>query len=106
MRGGDILIRTAQNAPSNQTESAETHMNGKTPSGKVEMPVAMALLLAQNPRAISSFASMKPLCLRWNWPLWNPDGALNPDDLEGKAELLPRKRGTEERAPQSTGRSR
>ena len=60
MRGGDILIRTAQNAPSNQTESAETDMNGKTPSGKVEMPVAMALLLAQNPRAISSFASMKP----------------------------------------------
>ena len=45
---------------------------------------------------VRSFASLKPLCLRWNWPLWNPDGALNPDELEGKAELMPRKRGTEE----------
>ena len=51
---------------------------------------------------VRSFASVKPLCLRWNWPLWNPDGALNPDDLEGKAELLPRKRGTEEAVDNET----
>ena len=45
---------------------------------------------------VRSFPSLKPLCIRWNWPLWNPDASLNPDELEGKAELMPRKRGTEE----------
>lgn len=51
---------------------------------------------------VRSFASLKSLCLRWNWPLWNPDGALNPDELEGKAELMPRKRGTEEAVDNET----
>ena len=44
---------------------------------------------------VRSFASLKPLCLRWNWPLWNPDGSLNPDELEGKQETRMPKRGTE-----------
>ena len=44
---------------------------------------------------VRSFASVKPLCLRWNWPLWNPDGSLNPDELEGKQEARMPKRGTE-----------
>lgn len=51
---------------------------------------------------VRSFASVKPLCLRWNWPLWNPDAFLNPDELEGKAELMPRKRGTEEAVDNET----
>ena len=51
---------------------------------------------------VRSFASVKPLCLRWNWPLWNPDASLNPDELEGKAELMPRKRGTEEAVDNET----
>ena len=33
---------------------------------------------------VRSFPSVPPICLRWNWPLWNPDGTLNPEDLEGK----------------------
>ena len=44
---------------------------------------------------VRSFASVKPLCLRWNWPLWNPDGSLNPEELEGKQEARMPKRGTE-----------
>ena len=35
---------------------------------------------------VRSFPTVKPLCLRWNWPLWAADGSLNPDELEGKME--------------------
>ena len=36
---------------------------------------------------VRSFPSVQPLCLRWNWPLWNRDDTLNPDELEGKQEI-------------------
>lgn len=36
---------------------------------------------------VRSFPSVSPVCLRWHWPLWDRDDTLNPDDLEGKAEL-------------------
>ena len=35
---------------------------------------------------VRSFPSVKPVCLRWHWPLWDRDDTLNPDDLDGKAE--------------------
>ncbi len=35
---------------------------------------------------VRSFPSVDPICLRWNWPLWNRDDSLNPDDLEGKKD--------------------
>ena len=44
---------------------------------------------------VRSFPTVQPLCLRWNWPLWNADASLNPDDLEGKQESRLPKRGTE-----------
>lgn len=44
---------------------------------------------------VRSFPSVQPVCLRWNWPLWNRDDHLNPDDLEGKAELKRPRTGAE-----------
>ena len=44
---------------------------------------------------VRSFPSVEPVCLRWNWPLWNRDDNLNPEDLDGKAEPKMPKRGTE-----------
>lgn len=44
---------------------------------------------------VRSFPSHDPICLRWNWPLWNRDDTLNPEDLEGKMELKGPKRGAE-----------
>ena len=44
---------------------------------------------------VRSFPSVEPVCLRWNWPLWNRDDSLNPEDLDGKAEPKMPKRGTE-----------
>jgi len=35
---------------------------------------------------VRSFPSVKPICLRWDWPLWNRDDSLNPDDLDGKKD--------------------
>ena len=40
---------------------------------------------------VRSFPSVEPLCLRWNWPLWNRDDNLNPEDLDGKAEVVVKK---------------
>ena len=36
---------------------------------------------------VRSFPSIGPVCLRWNWPLWNRDDSLNPEELEGKQEI-------------------
>ena len=36
---------------------------------------------------VRSFPSVDPVCLRWNWPLWNRDDSLNPEELEGKQEI-------------------
>ena len=44
---------------------------------------------------VRSFPSVEPVCLRWNWPLWNRDDNLNPEDLDGKAEPKMPKRGVE-----------
>lgn len=38
---------------------------------------------------VRSFPSVSPVCLRWNWPLWNRDDSLNPEDLDGKKEERP-----------------
>ena len=38
---------------------------------------------------VRSFPSVDPVCLRWNWPLWNRDDSLNPEDLDGKKEERP-----------------
>lgn len=38
---------------------------------------------------VRSFPSVAPVCLRWNWPLWNRDDSLNPEDLDGKKEDRP-----------------
>lgn len=35
---------------------------------------------------VRSFPSVRPVCLRWNWPVWNRDDALNPEELDGKKE--------------------
>ena len=35
---------------------------------------------------VRSFPSVSPICLRWDWPVWNRDDSLNPEDLEGKKE--------------------
>ena len=35
---------------------------------------------------VRSFPSLKPVCLRWNWPLWNRDDSVNPEELDGKKE--------------------
>ncbi|MCR5414832.1 MAG: AAA family ATPase [Kiritimatiellae bacterium] len=35
---------------------------------------------------VRSFPSVKPVCLRWNWPLWNRDDSLDSAQLEGKKE--------------------
>ena len=40
---------------------------------------------------VRSFPSVEPVCLRWNWPLWNRDDSLNPEDLDGKAEVAVKK---------------
>lgn len=45
---------------------------------------------------VRSFPSVKPLCLHWKWPLWNPDASLNPDDLEGKDIARISKTGAEQ----------
>lgn len=45
---------------------------------------------------VRSFPSVKPLCLRWKWPLWNPDASHNPDDLEGKDIARISKTGAEQ----------
>ena len=45
---------------------------------------------------VRSFPSVKPLCLRWKWPLWNPDASLEPDDLEGKDIARISKTGAEQ----------
>lgn len=44
---------------------------------------------------VRSFPSHDPVCLRWDWPLWNRDDGLNPEDLEGKMEQKGPKRGAE-----------
>ena len=46
--------------------------------------------------AVRSFQSVPAMCLRWNWPLWNRDESLNPEDLDGKSELNVRKSGAEQ----------
>ena len=45
---------------------------------------------------VRSFPSVPPLCLRWDWPLWNRDESLNPGDLDGKVEPSVRKSGAEQ----------
>ena len=45
---------------------------------------------------VCSFPSVKPICLRWKWPLWNPDASLEPDDLEGKDIARISKTGAEQ----------
>ena len=45
---------------------------------------------------VRSFPSVKPICLRWKWPLWNPDASLEPDDLEGKDIARISKTGAEQ----------
>ncbi len=46
---------------------------------------------------VRSFPSVDPICLRWNWPLWDRADELNPEELDGKAEMRPRRTsGTEE----------
>ena len=42
---------------------------------------------------VRSFPSVKPVCLRWHWPLWDRDDTLNPEDLEGRAEAKRPKTG-------------
>lgn len=37
--------------------------------------------------AVRSFAPIQPFCLRFDWPVWFRDDDLNPEDLEGKAEV-------------------
>ena len=38
---------------------------------------------------VRSFPSVGAVCLRWNWPLWERDDSLNPEDLDGKKEERP-----------------
>ena len=38
---------------------------------------------------VRSFPSVGAVCLRWNWPLWDRDDSLNPEDLDGKKEERP-----------------
>ena len=45
---------------------------------------------------VRSFPSVEPICLKWTWPLWNRADGLNPEDLDGKAEGRPQRRGTAE----------
>ena len=45
---------------------------------------------------VRSFPSVGPICLKWTWPLWNRADGLNPEDLDGKAEGRPQRRGTAE----------
>jgi len=44
---------------------------------------------------VRSFPPPTSFCLRWNWPVWNREDMLSPEDLEGKIEYLARKRGSE-----------
>ena len=37
--------------------------------------------------AVRSFAPIRPFCLRFDWPVWYRDDDLDPEDLEGKAEV-------------------
>ena len=45
---------------------------------------------------VRSFKSVEPICLRWQWPLWERDDSLDPNDLDGKAELKTPRNGCEE----------
>ena len=42
---------------------------------------------------VRSFPSLDPVCLRWDWPLWNRADELNPLELEGLKESSLPKRG-------------
>ena len=42
---------------------------------------------------VRSFPSVGAVCLRWNWPLWDRDDSLNPEDLDGKKEERPTSAG-------------
>ena len=35
---------------------------------------------------VRSFPSVGAVCLRWNWPLWDRDDSLDPEELDGKKE--------------------
>ena len=35
---------------------------------------------------VRSFPAVGAVCLRWNWPLWDRDDSLNPEDLDGKKD--------------------
>ncbi|MBO4287852.1 MAG: AAA family ATPase, partial [Kiritimatiellae bacterium] len=42
---------------------------------------------------VRSFPSVGAVCLRWDWPLWERDDSLNPEDLDGKKEDRPTSAG-------------
>lgn len=65
-----------------QSRAADTHMILR----RHREPGAVVL-----ESVVRSFPSQPPICLKWNWPLWNRDDALDPADLEGKTE---QKQGT------------
>lgn len=38
---------------------------------------------------VRSFPSVGAVCLRWDWPLWERDDSLNPEELDGRKEERP-----------------
>ena len=45
---------------------------------------------------VRSFKSLEPVCLRWNYPLWEIDPSLSAEELEGAAEPKFRKTGADQ----------
>lgn len=51
--------------------------------------------------AVRSFPPVEPLCLRWRFPLWEPDESLNPDELKGKKSESEERQGKRDADAQS-----
>lgn len=39
---------------------------------------------------VRSFPSNPPVCLRWDYPIWNVDTSLDPNDLDGSEVIVPK----------------